>query len=272
MGITASANFSDTDRKLAARARGFAPDLENVMDRVGRLVAVSLATSAQPYGIGPKSLAVGQAAVVRDIYRVYATPGQAYKEILSNAGKPAASAFYSALKTGNVTSANYARYGLSAAEIMKRNAPRFGLAEIGFFDNGTLHKARRNNRGRVPPTQKVLLVVTNVNALQKYILDEMNMVGFGKAGWGNCARAFKDAGATRGLPEWVTRHRGAPAGVAKDGRAEGTLIVTMFNQVSYAENLLTAGDKAQAIGIGVDRLTSQMIQAERKVAAANPLS
>ena len=262
-GITVQANFQATEAKLAARARGFAPDLEDLIDRVGRLIAVSLATSAVPYGISDKSRSVGESAVVRDIYRIYATPSQVYGEILRNGTRQQANGFYRAIRGGNIG---------EARGILSQSAPRFGLAEIGLFDGGALHRARRNNRGRISPSQKVLLIVTNKTALRQYVLDEVNKVGFGKAGWGNCARAFKETGATRGLPQWVTRHRNAPAAVAKDGRVQGTMIVTMFNQVPYAQNLLGAGEKAQAIGIGVDRLLSSMIAAERAAANAHPLS
>ncbi len=240
--------------KIARIKRGLPRDLDELTDQAGRLIAVSIATSAAPYGIGNDSLLKGTLAVIRDIYRVYSTPSGVYKEILANAGKPVADRFYAALRGGNVNFDNYNRLGgASAADIMRFSAPRFGLAEIGLFDGGALHKGRRNNRGRISPAQKVLLVVTNTKALQEYIAKEVNKVGFGKAGWGNCARAFKDAGATRGLPQWVTRHRAAPSAVAKRN-AGGAITVRMSNLVPYAQYLQDASTMNVAAQIAIERL------------------
>jgi hypothetical protein len=261
MNIRASFDPSSLKRRLAARARGFKDNLLDEMNAAGRLISVSLATSAQPYGTGTDALRAGATAVRSDIKRIYATPSDVFAALSRSTGGPqAAKAFYAALGKGDFASCKR----LIAAS----GANEFATAEIGHFDGGTLHKARRNKRGRIPATQKILIIVTNRAALRAYIDREVDSVGWGKAGWANCARTFKDKGATRGLPSWITRHKNAPASVAIRQAPDGSNVtVTMFNQVEYAENLLTDSDKSEAIGIGVDRLVKGQMRAEKQAAS-----
>jgi hypothetical protein len=262
--IQASFDTKRLDRALQARSRGFKDDFADEMDAIGRVVAVSLATSAQPYGVGNNALQKGSAAVQGDIGRIYVTVGQVYNAISDAADERTAKAFSSAIRRGDQT---------RAMAIVKANTPEYSLALIGRFDGGALHKARRNKRGRVPKSQRVLLIVTDQASLNKYIKREVDQVGFGKAGWGNCAKAFADKGATRGLPRWVTRHKNAPCAVMKRVINNGAGIeITMVNQVEYAQNLLSASDKSQAVQIAIDRLVKNAVTAERKTASRTPLS
>lgn len=242
------------------RARGFKNDLDAEMDRAGRIIAVSLATSAQPYGLDDEAQQKGATATARDIRRIYATVSDVYGAIEKNGSKRQANAFYKTLKTDIAM----------ARRLITNFAPEFSSAAIGQFDGGALHRDRRNKRGRVPKSQRPLLIVTNAGALNAYIKQEVERVGFGKSGWASAAGAFADKGATRGLPKWVTKHK-APASVLKDKREPGQITVTMVNQVKYAENLLTDADKRTAVGIGIDRLSKGIFQAERRAASTNPL-
>jgi hypothetical protein len=105
--------------------------------------------------------------------------------------------------------------------------------------------------------------------LSAYIKTEVARVGEGKAGWAACAKIL---GGTRGLPQWVTRHAGKIAGGFVGKNYSGQIkTVRLENQVRYAQNLLSPGDKAQAVKIGIDRMTKGILIAERRVAAANPL-
>lgn len=258
--VTAQFNTKRLDEQLQKRSRGFKLELPDEMDVIGRMISVSLATSAQPYGVSDDARLKGEIATRRDIHRIYATPSMVYGD-LSNGGNSAiAKAFYRAIKSGD-----YAK-----AQALAAGSPRFREASVGTFDGGELHRSRRNARGRVPGTQVILLIVTNTAELDAYIDAEIKQVGFGKAGWGNCAKAFKATGATRGLPAWVTRHRDAPASVAK--RVTDTSVtVAMENLVPYAENLLDASSKSQAVAIGVERIVKSAVIAEKRAAAAAPL-
>src|SRR5204862_539399 len=165
--VNAQFDSKRLDNALQARARGFKPNLSDEMDAVGRMIAVSLATSAQPYGVGAGSQQKGAAAVAGDIGKIYATVSQVYGAISDNADEPTAKSFYSALRKGDQA---------KALVLIATYAPEYSVATLGQFDGGTLHRERRNKRGRIPKSQKVLLIVTNPAALRKYIQHEVDQV------------------------------------------------------------------------------------------------
>jgi hypothetical protein len=249
-------NTAPTRQKLENRSRGFGRSIEQELDRAGRLISVSLATSAQPFGLDG-ARARGQGATAGDIRRCYATPSNVFEAF---ADDRQAARFWRALKAGN-----FAR----AQGIMQRNCPKFANKEIKPFDGGAAHRAVRNNRGRVSPKQEPIFVVQTSRNLTAYIKTEVAHVGEGKAGWAACAKIL---GGTRGLPQWITRLAGklSPGFVGKNYSGQ-VKTVRLENQVRYAQNLLSAGDKAQAVKIGIDRMTKGIMVAERQVAARNPL-
>jgi hypothetical protein len=244
-----------TNRKLQARSRGFSLSIEEELERVGRLISVSLATSAQPYGIDTGAQDKGEGATASDIRRCYATPGNVFEDF-TNEGQ--AAAFWKAIKAGNF---------LRAQKLMQSHAPSFANKEIKPFDGGAAHRAARNSRGRVSQNQEPVFVVQTTRDLTAYVKTEVSHVGEGKAGWATCAKIL---GGMRGLPHWVTRHAGKLSSgfVGKDYRAN-VKIVRLENRVAYAQNLLSQGDKAQAVAIGVGRLTRAILIAERRTASAN---
>jgi hypothetical protein len=115
-----------------------------------------------------------------------------------------------------------------------------------------------------------MFIVQTTRDLTAYVKTETDRVGEGKGGWAACAKIM---GGTRGLPQWITRHAGKLSSgfVGKDYRAN-VKIVRLENRVDYAQNLLDPGDKADAVAIGIDRMTKSIMVAERRTAAANSLS
>jgi len=207
------------------------------MRQEARLVAVSLATQTQPFGNTATSKRIGEVAVSRDIYRVYATPGKAFEDIQD---RHAQSGFWKAVK---------ALAWDRAKKILNKSASAFKLTPIDNFDGGAAHRQLRNKQGRIPPSQKPVMIVRNPSTLKTYIETEKGKVGFGKGGWASCARAL---GGTRGIPGWVSRQN-APARVIED---YGTDIskVTMTNMVPYASEIISQAGKQDAIFIARDRL------------------
>jgi hypothetical protein len=247
-----------TNRKLQNRSRGMSNSIEEELERAGRLISVSLATSAQPYGIDDGARQSGEAATASDIRRCYATPGNVFEAFPDD---HKAAAFWRAIKAGN--------FG-TGKKIMAANCPRFATKDIKPFDGGAAHLANRNNRGRVNKRQEPVFVVQTTRDLSAYVQNEVDRVGEGKGGWAACAKIL---GGTRGLPQWVTRHAGKLSSgfVGKDYR-QNIKIVRLENRVAYAQNLLSAGDKADAVAIGIDRMTRAILIAERRTAAANPFT
>lgn len=208
-----------------------------LLRQASRLIAVSAATQSQPFGIDDKAEAVGQVATNRDIYRVYATPGKAFDDIIN---KGAADGFWKAVK-----SSAWDR----AAKILNREGSRLKSTIIDNFDGGAQHRQLRNSQGRISPNQKAVMVVRNPSALKTYVTSEMAKVGQGKGGWASCARAL---GGVRGLPRWITKHN-SPGSVLEN-YASRAMRVTMINQVPYADSLMTPAQKSEAVQIAMDRL------------------
>jgi hypothetical protein len=250
-------NWTPARQAVANRSRGFASSIEEELERAGRLISVELSKRAQPFGIDSQARAKGEGATAGDIWRCYATTSDVF---LSFPEKRQGARFWRAIKSGN--------FGL-AQSIMHAHCSRFANKEIKPFDGGAGHRSVRNNRGRVSKRQDPLFVVQTPRNLTAYVKTEVYRVGEGKAGWAACAKIL---GGTRGLPQWVTRHAGkiAPGFVGKN-YSGNVKTVRLENQVSYAQNLLTPGDKAQAVKIGIDRMTKGILTAERRVAARNPL-
>ncbi len=212
-----------------------------------RLTAVELARRTQPFGDGATPRAVGQAATTADIYRVYATPGKAYNDVQ----KSAQAAFWRAVK-----SSAWDR----AASILGRFGTGLKGTPISNFDDGAAHRQLRNNQGRIPKSQKPVMIVKNPQALKSYVDAEVKKVGEGKGGWATCAKVL---GGTRGIPGWVSRQN-SPAQVIESYKAELSS-VTMTNQVPYASEILSETEKQNAIDIAKDRLGKSVKRAFQEI-------
>ncbi len=225
-----------------------------VLHQAGRLCAVSAAFQAQPFGIDDKAQALGVVATTRDIYRVYATPGIAWKDIQD---KGAQAGFWKAVKTSAWD---------RAAKILNREGAVFKNTPIDNFDGGALHRQSRNNSGRVPKRLAPAVIVKDPSKLKTYVAAEAGKVGFGKGGWAACARAL---GGTRGIPGWISR-QGSPGTVVED-YGSTVMSITMTNQVPYASSILSASQKAEAVRIAMERLRTSTAIAMREKGKAPPL-
>jgi hypothetical protein len=212
-----------------------------VLHQAGRLCAVSAAFQAQPFGIDEKAQALGVVATTRDIYRVYATPGKAYDDISDDGAK---AGFWKAVKTSAWD---------RAAKILNREGSRLKGTLIDNFDGGAQHRQLRNNQGRIPASQKPVMVVKDAQKLKSYVLTETKKVGFGKGGWAACARAL---GGTRGIPGWISRQN-APGTVIENYGAT-VMSITMTNQVPYASAILSSAQKQEAVRIAMDKLRASI--------------
>ncbi len=232
--------------------------LPAVLHQAGRLVAVSLARQAQPFGkdgFDETAQALGIVATTRDIYRVYATPGVAWKDI----NDPGAQAgFWKAVKTSAWD---------RAAKILGRSGARLKSTLIDNFDGGAQHRQLRNNRGRIPESQKPVMIVKDAQKLKSYVSSEIKKVGFGKGGWAACARAL---GGTRGIPGWISRQ--AAPGTAVENYGATVMSITMTNQVPYASAILSPAQKQEAVRIAMDKLRSSIQIAMQHSGKVPPLN
>lgn len=248
MPLLVKSNTAAVDALFAKMGWTIKNSVPGYIRQEARLAAVSLAFQTQPFGDSLTTRAVGIAATGRDIYRVYSTPGTAFKDI---ANARAADGFWKAVKLGN---------WLRAAKILGKSSNAFKVTPIQDFDGGSSHKQLRNNQGRIPPSQKPVMIVKNPQQLKSYVSAEQKKVGFGKGGWASCARAL---GGTRGIPGWVSR-QGSPGQVIEDYKADRSS-VTMINQVPYASSIINASGIQDAVAIAKDRLAKSIEIAIRNI-------
>lgn len=237
---------SDVAQYFKEKGFNMKNSLPGLMRQAGRLCAVSLAFQAQPFGDDEKSEALGKVATTRDIYRVYATTGKAYEDIQAAGAK---AGFWKAVK---------ASAWERASKILAKSGSALKSTRIDNFDGGAAHRQLRNNRGRIPPSQKPVMIVKESQKLKSYVATEMGKVGQGKGGWATCARIL---GGIRGIPRWITKH-GSPGNVIESYGAERTTI-TLINQVPYASAILTPSQKAEAVSIAGERLFKSIQIAQR---------
>lgn len=208
-----------------------------------RVIARSLATSTQPYGLTRAALQTGRAAVARDIGRVFTTPSGFYSR-LEDEDPAAAARFWQAWKARD----------LSAVEqIVSKSRAGSGM-QIMVRPDAAHHQRRRGPGGRVGKKSPTAMVLDR-DALAEYRRTIQNRVGLTKAGW---AGAAEDAGAGGGFPAWAgNRHtpmRGH-ATVSDDPRRPE---IVLHNDVEWAREALPESEEQAAVDIAEDRLVQRL--------------
>lgn len=210
-----------------------------------RLFCVAAAYSTQPYGDSESARKLGQAAIARDIARVYVTVSRIF-QLLDALDASAAKGFYKAVRTGDIE---------HAREIMHA----FGLLDferlpIGPFDPSIHNQLRfRNRRGRIGRSTKPRLIVTDQRTLVAYSKRMVGRVGFAKSSWASCADAV---GGSRGIPQWAKRHR-APATV-QDNSNDPDPRITLTSGVKYMDTVFPDSERAKALDAARARMQSEM--------------
>jgi hypothetical protein len=269
MRVRASFNPSNLKRKIKARARGLQANLPEQLRRAGRLIAVSLATSAQPYGIDDEARKKGEGAVIRDL-----TGGR------SDSGSFKTRGAFVVISDSTAAKATAGKNG--AVRLFAAKGRVYGADRQFFKPYATMkemeahHKSQRDARGRVTQAgartrdvgrwRFIEQMIVAQSTFQKYLAQEIARVGFGKGGWAACAGAL---GGTRGLARWITKHK-SPALVIENYNATNSTI-TLVNNVDYASQILDKTEKRQAVRIGLERLLKAIVREERQRARLSPL-
>lgn len=128
--------------------------------------------------------------------------------------------------------------------------------------NGRITTAGLKTRdiGRWKFVDKMLVSEGSMNRYKKFILKR---VGFGKGGWAAAARAI---GGTRGLPQWVTRHK-ATGSAVDNSQSLSNPSVTIINSVSYISKICTPYQMARAMAYQRGKMLASMEKAASAQAA-----
>lgn len=177
-----------------------------------------------PHSQGVKGAAAkkqGEAAVKRDIARVYASPSRVYAAIRDLDERKAA-AYWKAVKAANFRRANEIAKGTPGL-------PANFRTDIRPFDDGAEHRRRRGKNGRVGGLRPTY-IVSNPQALWKngkpgaYVKKRMGNVGL-------LASSIPAAvggrfGKLKGVPAWASRHSGS-WGICRVQKTRGGETITL---------------------------------------------
>lgn len=161
----------------------------------------------------------GEAAIMRDVYRVYTTPGEVYK-LLRALNANAAAAFWLHAKNKRWEQAQKILDGFPSLPAYART--------LKAFDDGAAHRARRNNRGRVSGKAPSMLVADG-KWIRRFLRDKQKRVGLLAA---SIPAAYNGRyGPLKGLPSWITRHASswAPGFVIERAAKDGSTITIGIN-------------------------------------------
>lgn len=243
--IKVEVDDSKLQRSLAELSILTGRDMKDILKQEARLFCVALAKYTQPFGLDQNAKAMGEAAVRRDIRKVYATPSWVWGEINktnSTAAKNAARAVMGYLQKKKYE---------EAEKILKR----FGIQlSTGKFD-ARYHKERfvgGKLKGR-----DYSQIVAEEKELEDYIRQKMKLVGFAKSGWASCARML---GGTRGVPAWA-RKNNAPAMVVDHSNSRDDPHFILVNAIDYTSRVLSASGMQGAVDERVFNLTVRIDKA-----------
>jgi len=186
-----------------------------------------------PDGESSEALKLGQAAVSRDIGRVYLGANK-LKNILVGRKTPP--------EKGSVAiSSLFSRFvkegRLDRAQKIIRTVPGYASIDVITWDSGKWHKSWRyrggSHGGRVRENARQK-IVTNVDKLKAYTKNKRGQVGFTKSAW---IRAGFMAGGKLGLKsKWITKHFSPAYGAFKVIGAIGESILS--SRVSWVDKKL----------------------------------
>lgn len=220
--------------------------LGSVVKQNARLIAWNLMHNTQPYGMTLASRKMGDAAVMRDIGKVYAPASAIYKQLLESGAVKMAKGWYKLVKDGKYKEAEDI---LRKTSITDRNAAIFAPLD------SSLHQGVRNSRGRVS-RHRAAQIVPDAKEIKEYKKKRVALVGFGKAGWLTAASGL---GSISRVPSWITRHRGKAPGRAEDHTDRETdPYVVLHNDVRYASQIIPDGEMAAALKIQAEKMLAHI--------------
>ncbi|MBP7948916.1 MAG: hypothetical protein KA004_04610 [Verrucomicrobiales bacterium] len=226
-------------RLLARYPQRIGRTMVSLVKQEARGLAVELARTTRPFGFSDGARKIGEAAVAKDVLKVFATPDQAY-ESAKAADMAAADRFWAHMQNRRFARA---RQALAESPSKWRDLP------LGRLD------PKHHKESRVGPKAKVTRrepaqIVTSRKPLDTYIARIQRRVGFAKGVWINAAKAL--GGRVRGAAKWATRHKQAP-GTAKMKTGERPSI-SLISRLDYMEEVTTETGIQLALSAAAGRL------------------
>lgn len=225
---------ADFQQNLRRYQQGFGLEIQELLHTRGRFVAIVAATHTQPFGADGAGKKKGEEAIRRDVRRIFLTANE-FADRLSLSSAPRLQAtLQNALRTG--------QWDRVEAIFEKTGYRRLKLMQS---PDASLHQAARVN-GKVPKGTRPVGILQSQGSRDAYIKKVQKGVGFAKGGWATCAELFTKAKTngrlTRGIPGWVSRHKGKAGGSVVDNSMDpNSPFVELSNNVRYASQCLSQG-------------------------------
>ena len=285
MKITAHVETGDLRKRMADYQRIVGRDINQQLRRHARLACVELAYTPQPFGNGKNAKLLGEKAVEVDISKVFYTPqsegyparltelaakSYRYKSVKSK--RKFGESRFNAVKATEDFNARVKKYAASNnTRALKKLAKDFNWQGVVDHPDPALHQAARGgSRMKVRKRRGAMHLILGgrKTELQTYINKVKERVGMAKAGWAVCAERIPELGlassVTRGIPQWVTRNKNAPApqrssvDASTTFRSSGNPRVIMRNSVPWTSQNLSPANAAKAVQIARDKFAKMM--------------
>ena len=209
-----------------------------------RLIAWNLAHNTQPWGMTLAEKKLGEAAVARDVGKVFISAQDMYKRLLIENEK-LAKRWYKLVQGGGYAQA--LRLLQDNSKDPFRNTPVMDL-----LDPELHQRSRNSSRGRVS-RHRPSAILPQGKQIRDYIKNVVQpRVGFAKAGW---ITAGSQLGNIAKVPAWITRHKGKAPGHAEDmSQRKPDPFCTLTNQVDYVSRILPEHAVADALRIQREKM------------------
>ena len=273
MKITAKTNTKDLRQRMANYARIVGRDAADALRRHARIAAVDLCNSMTPYshGVSAKAKGLGEAAVQRDILKVYhSATGARFREQATRVARA------HAMRSNNKNVRGQAekfkdrllRYQMSDnTEALAKIAAdmKFRDVMIDRLDRNR-HKVERGPDGRVKNPAPVIVIGAD-REIERYIEETKRKVGLTKAGFAKVAAAIPTSlqgDPMKGVPAWVKRNVSRASGRMTD-RTRGAFIekvgnigVGMDNTTPWASNTITPSQVRRSLDVTRQKFVKYM--------------
>jgi hypothetical protein len=298
MKLTAQVDTSDLRKRMNEYALIVGKDVNRELRRHARLACVELANTTQPFGRKRADKESGELAVEVDISKVFYTAEPyggfvngiseiAYKSFAKRAAK-SKRGFNADEATLRFTDRVNGYAASNNTRALKKLAKDFDWRGVVDRPDPAIHKAARGGSRMKVKKQRGnmhLILGGSKGSLKGYINKVKKRVGMAKAGWAVCAEKIPDLGlassGTRGIPQWVTRNKSAPAPQRSSVDASTTFRrssnprVVMRNAVPWTSQNLTESAARTALNIARGKFVKEMttriketLRAQAKLRAA----
>lgn len=243
---------------------------KGVSDSVRQFAVVAcrnLANTTQPFSGNEKATSEagrlkGEGAVKVDIGKVFYTPvvDGGFTKVLTKWAELSYRKKYKDASSINRRTESfrkrmnrYVSEGNTAA--IRKISRNMGWKNLARTVDPRIHEAARTGRRKrtVKPASGMVVILNKPEHLERYVKKRQRMVGLAKAGWAKCAELIKSAKkgpATRGIPQWVTRHKRRANGSIQDlTHSERNPKVIMTNKIPWASNVITPNETRKAVDL-----------------------